>query len=151
MASIQQGDITDEETLLSALSGQNASCTWIQSLDAILILGGGVPLAPKEPPVYVQRRCDVVAEIMNALKKEGMEKSLPRVLCLSAGTAHLPQYILPNDGLREHYFIPSCFDRLEHQSSNANNMLSRIMHYSTMGINIVCSISNKPSKISSRS
>lgn len=104
MASIQKGDIIDEETLLLAVSEHNAPLyiSWLRSLDGILVLGGGVPLAPKEPPVYVQRRCDVVAELMNILKGQNEKHDkLPNVLCLSAGTAHLPQYILPNDGLRE--------------------------------------------------
>ena len=66
-------------------------------LDAILVLGGGVPLSPKDPPLYVKRRCDVVAELINALQKQS--NTIPSVLCLSAGTAHLPQYITHHNGL----------------------------------------------------
>ncbi|KAL7523092.1 hypothetical protein ACHAXR_000021, partial [Thalassiosira sp. AJA248-18] len=54
---------------------------------------GGVPLSPTEPPIYVQRRCDVVAQIMNEMHQ------LPSVICLSAGTAHVAQYITPHNGL----------------------------------------------------
>jgi hypothetical protein len=103
MAAIRPGDIIDEDSLLSALSKSNSSeyTSWLNSLDVILVLGGGVPLAPLEPPVYVQRRCDVVAELLGMLGKSDNKAALPNVLCLSAGTAHLPQYILPVDGLRE--------------------------------------------------
>jgi len=100
---IQPGDIIHEDSLLSALSQNEASIysSWLTSLDAILVLGGGVPRSPKEPPIYVQRRCDVVAKLFSAIKKEKSGKSLPNIICLSAGTAHLPQYILPSGGLRE--------------------------------------------------
>ena len=52
--------------------------------DAILILGGGVPTSLEEPPVYVQKRCDDAAAV---IQKVG---STP-ILCLSAGTAQMPQ------------------------------------------------------------
>ena len=95
----QPGEIIDEVSLLSALSKSNSPLfPWLQNLDAILILGGGVPLSPKEPPVYVQRRCDVVAELSHMLAEKGGGR--PSILCLSAGTAHLSQYILPS-GLRK--------------------------------------------------
>jgi hypothetical protein len=105
MAAIRPGDIIAEDSLLSALSKSSSSeytfTSWLNSLDVILVLGGGVPLAPLEPPVYVQRRCDVVAELLDMLGKSDNEAPLPNVLCLSAGTAHLPQYIMPVDGLRK--------------------------------------------------
>ena len=53
-----------------------------------------MPLSPTEPPLYVQRRCDVVAQIMNRSMHQH-----PSVICLSAGTAHVPQYITSHDGL----------------------------------------------------
>lgn len=72
--------------------------------DAILILGGGVPLSLEEPPAYVQRRCDDAASVVQIRKiieptrlKKRTADSLP-ILCLSAGTAHLPQ-IMSADGL----------------------------------------------------
>ena len=59
-------------------------------VDAILILGGGVPSALDEPPVYVQQRCDDAAAVI--------AKIVPTpILCLSAGTAHLPQ-LMSADG-----------------------------------------------------
>jgi uncharacterized SAM-binding protein YcdF (DUF218 family) len=73
---------------------------------AILILGGGVPQNLEEPPAYVQRRCDDAASVVQIRKiiqptsKKGKQKStasLP-ILCLSAGTAHLPQ-LMSADGL----------------------------------------------------
>ena len=54
-----------------------------------------MPLSPTDPPIYVQRRCDVVARIMT--HSEIVNRS--KVICLSAGTAPLPQYILPHTGL----------------------------------------------------
>lgn len=100
---IEPGAVIDEGSLLSAISRAKASIytLWLHSLDAILVLGGGVPVSPNEPPVYVQRRCDVVAELLNKMKEEKQARQPPKIICLSAGTAHLPQYILPQDGLRE--------------------------------------------------
>jgi hypothetical protein len=60
------------------------------NIDAILILGGGVPSALDEPPVYVQQRCDDAAAV---IAKIGPTP----ILCLSAGTAHLPQ-LMSADG-----------------------------------------------------
>ena len=88
MSSKQQplpGDIIKEDDLMQNI---DKYMNWLQSIDVILLLGGGVPISSTEPPVYVQRRCDVVAEIMNI----SMHRD-PSVICLSAGTAHVPQYI----------------------------------------------------------
>ena len=85
---MKRGDIISEHDLLASLNE-----TWLQSIDAIILLGGGVPLSPTEPPVYVQRRCDAVAEVVASLGHA------PAVVCLSAGTAHVPQFILEHNGL----------------------------------------------------
>lgn len=70
----------------------------IDSLDAVLVLGGGVPSSLEEPPVHVKRRCDVAAAIVQRHRDLSQASlSLP-ILTLSAGTAHLPQ-LLSNDGL----------------------------------------------------
>lgn len=77
-----------------------------RSLDAILVLGGGVPSTVSSPPEYVKTRCDAAAKVaLSALpqsKSGGNEESpitsIPAILCLSAGTAHLPQ-LLSSDGL----------------------------------------------------
>jgi uncharacterized SAM-binding protein YcdF (DUF218 family) len=95
----------------------------IASLDAILVLGGGAPESLESPPVYVQRRCDDAAKVVQRFQQGGFfqtpgkekilsqslaksnetrsllstQDSLP-ILCLSAGTAHLPQ-LLSKDGL----------------------------------------------------
>ena len=86
---MKRGEIITERDLLGSLNEQ----TWLQSIDAIILLGGGVPLSPTEPPVYVQRRCDAVAEVVASLGHD------PAVVCLSAGTAHVPQYITEHNGL----------------------------------------------------
>jgi uncharacterized SAM-binding protein YcdF (DUF218 family) len=79
-------------------------------LDAILILGGGRPISLDEPPVYVERRCDDAAAVAfrrRSLVRKGQsderfgpaENTLLPILCLSAGTAHLPQLLEANSGL----------------------------------------------------
>jgi uncharacterized SAM-binding protein YcdF (DUF218 family) len=76
----------------------------LAKIDAILVLGGGVPQSVQEPPAYVQRRCDDAASVVHnqntmqsTKRKKGAADSLP-ILCLSAGTAHLPQ-LMAADGL----------------------------------------------------
>eukprot|EP00978_Attheya_sp_CCMP212_P016191 scaffold42226_cov45-Attheya_sp.AAC.4 len=64
----------------------------INSFDAIFVLGGGVPSAPDKPPFYVEKRCDAAAQVYQQSQKS------PAILCLSAGTAHMPQ-LLSVDGL----------------------------------------------------
>jgi uncharacterized SAM-binding protein YcdF (DUF218 family) len=60
----------------------------ISSLDAVFVLGGGAPSSLETPPVYTQRRCDDAARVVERKPK------LP-ILCLSAGTAHVPQLLSP--------------------------------------------------------
>jgi uncharacterized SAM-binding protein YcdF (DUF218 family) len=86
----------------------------IQSFDAILVLGGGVPTSIDHPPLYVERRCDDAIQVFQRrqqlpfLTKKKQQRSNQRelvnatndlsILCLSAGTAHVPQ-LLGKDGL----------------------------------------------------
>jgi hypothetical protein len=72
----------------------------VAKLHAIVVLGGGVPLSPKEPPIYVIERCKDAAQIFHrhALLDESSHKSDLNIITLSAGTAHLPQ-LLSLDGL----------------------------------------------------
>ena len=58
-----------------------------------IVLGGGVPTSPNSPPEYVKIRCDAAAAIYQKSTKA------PSIICLSAGTAHLPQLINPSNGL----------------------------------------------------
>lgn len=91
------GTIIEEDELFSNIEDYASL-----KLDAILVLGGGVPSSPKDPPTYVKRRCDVVAKLMNVFQERNNSpsgSSIPSVICLSAGTAHLPQYITPHNGL----------------------------------------------------
>jgi uncharacterized SAM-binding protein YcdF (DUF218 family) len=77
-----------------------------RSLDAILVLGGGVPSSISTPPEYVKSRCEAAAKVaLSALQvsatndnEESFMNLMPAILCLSAGTAHLPQ-LLSSDGL----------------------------------------------------
>lgn len=82
-------------------STNNISDSLLLRLDAIVILGGGRPQAVDEPPIYVQKRCDDAAELAKRYqalqqkvdnKKSSSSFSLP-ILCLSAGTAHVPQLL----------------------------------------------------------
>lgn len=57
--------------------------------DAILILGGGVPSSLEEPPLFVQKRCDDAVTIMSR-----QDEKIP-MLCLSAGSTHVPQLMSP--------------------------------------------------------
>lgn len=92
MTKLPVGTILEEDELFSN--------TEEYAFDAILLLGGGVPNSPTDPPAYVKRRCDSVAKLMNAYQQQtNNDKNVPAVICLSAGTAHLPQYILPHNGL----------------------------------------------------
>ena len=58
-----------------------------QQFDAILVLGGGVPLAPRKQLPFVAARCQAAAAIWRAASTK------PKILCLSAGTAHCPQLL----------------------------------------------------------
>lgn len=74
----------------------------VSRLDAILVLGGGVPTSLEEPPIYVQRRCDDAATVVTQKKtllkqrrgQDSYSTDIP-ILCLSAGTAHLHQLMDP--------------------------------------------------------
>jgi uncharacterized SAM-binding protein YcdF (DUF218 family) len=96
------------------LSPEDLPTDLIHSLDAILVLGGGRPKSIDHPPVFVERRCDDAIEVVRRrLESKSSEdfgslkgrkqilrdskQNLP-ILCLSAGTAHLPQ-LLSADGL----------------------------------------------------
>lgn len=70
----------------------------LKKFDAILVLGGGRPSELDEPPVYVQRRCDDAAAVVHRFKETSKTKSALPILCLSAGTAHLPQ-LMDSSGL----------------------------------------------------
>lgn len=62
------------------------------AFDAILVLGGGPPVTERRPLPFVEGRCDASARIFQALAVP------PKILCLSAGTAHAKQ-LLREDGL----------------------------------------------------
>jgi len=65
----------------------------VDPIDAILVLGGGVPESIDEPPIYVIERCKVAANIFNALSDN--TNRAPNIVTLSAGTAHLAQLLSP--------------------------------------------------------
>jgi uncharacterized SAM-binding protein YcdF (DUF218 family) len=75
----------------------------LRSFDVVVILGGGVPISVTHPPKYVERRCDDAIQVAQRYYKEvttitSSPLSRLPLLCLSAGTAHLPQ-LLSADGL----------------------------------------------------
>jgi len=66
------------------------------SIDVIIVLGGGAPNGISSPPKWVMTRCDVAARVFEmAASSKGV---VPAILTLSAGTAHVPQF-LSSDGL----------------------------------------------------
>lgn len=72
------------------LESPEAACG--QEFDAVLVLGGGVPLKEKLPPKWVQARAEAAAKVYKCLARK------PVLLTLSAGTAHVPQ-LLDSHGL----------------------------------------------------
>ena len=70
---------------MTDLESPEAACD--KEFDAILVLGGGVPLKENLPPKWVQARASAAAKVYNCLSKK------PVILTLSAGTAHVPQLI----------------------------------------------------------
>ena len=68
------------------------------SFDAILVLGGGVPEDIRKPPIYTRERCKAASEVYHRHQSQSSSDAPPRILTLSAGTAHLPQ-ALSADGL----------------------------------------------------
>ena len=64
-----------------------------QKLDAIFVCGGGRPSKTSEPPLYVQSRCDISVLLYNHSKQMFGQENAPKILCLSAGTAHTPQLL----------------------------------------------------------
>lgn len=69
------------------------------SLDAIFVLGGGVPNSLSSPPEFVKKRCDAAVAVAKlAMEAKQDDQASPCILCLSAGTAHLPQ-LMSGDGL----------------------------------------------------
>jgi len=68
----------------------------LTQFDCVLVLGGGRPSGLEEPPVYVQRRCDDAADVVLRRKEVSKSVELLPILCLSAGTAHLPQLMATN-------------------------------------------------------
>mmetsp|Transcript_511 Transcript_511/g.825 ORF Transcript_511/g.825 Transcript_511/m.825 type:complete len:298 (-) Transcript_511:230-1123(-) len=69
----------------------------LKGLDLIIVLGGGVPLSPDNPPIYTKNRCKYAAEIYHRSRKIGSSNHA-KILAISAGTAHMPQ-LLSADGL----------------------------------------------------
>ena len=65
--------------------------------DVIIVLGGGVPEDIRTPPIYTQERCKAASEVYKSLSLPALPPP-PKILTLSAGTAHLPQ-ALSADGL----------------------------------------------------
>ena len=105
-------------------------------LDAVLVLGGGVPTSLDVPLVDVQRRCDDAAKVVNKRKvlestlRSRRGKDLP-ILCLSAGTKHLPQ-LLSADGLPI-WESTSCAAYLDVNHGINTNVYVETTSYDTIG------------------
>lgn len=66
------------------------------TFDAILVLGGGVPEDINNPPSYTKERCNLASQVY--FSSSSSSSLRPKIITLSAGTAHLPQ-ALSADGL----------------------------------------------------
>lgn len=67
-------------------------------LDALLVLGGGVPLEKNTPPKWVQKRAEAAYDVYKC------QQDKPMIVTLSAGTAHVPQ-LIGTDGLPGSYVL----------------------------------------------
>ena len=103
----------------------------LKKFDAILVLGGGRPSELDEPPVYVQRRCDDAAAVVHRYKEISKTKSFLPILCLSAGTAHLPQ-LMASSGLPI-WESTSSAAYLQKRHSLSNNVYVETTSYDTIG------------------
>lgn len=111
----------------------------LKDLDAILVLGGGVPENLETPPVYVQRRASDAAAIVHRREQlqvvgDNVNNLPPRVLsilCLSAGTAHLPQ-LMSSNGLPI-WESTSCAAYLAQHHGLVDNVFVETTSYDTIG------------------
>ena len=104
----------------------------LKRLDAILVLGGGRPTKLDEPPVYTQRRCDdAAAVVFRHHDVTGNKGPLLPILCLSAGTAHLPQ-LMSRNGLPV-WESTSSAAYLRRQHSLSGSVYGETTSYDTIG------------------
>lgn len=104
--SIVSGTVANAPNALLFTDPDEIPMDLLLQMDAVMILGGGKPTSLDQPPVYVQRRCDDAAAVVFRHKQLSLaaeasmrRKELLPVLCLSAGTAHLPQLMSEAQGL----------------------------------------------------
>lgn len=96
--------------------------------DAIVVLGGGVPLGPREQLPFVANRCDAAAAV-RAAHPEGKH---PVILCLSAGTACTAQ-LLSASGLPVYESTASAARLLDHWQVPAEAVFVETASYDTIG------------------
>lgn len=89
--------------------------------DAILVLGGGVPEDISNPPTYTKERCKLAASIYSSSIPK------PKILTLSAGTAHLPQ-ALSADGLPIWESTASAAYLINHLNVKSSDVFLRLHH-----------------------
>jgi uncharacterized SAM-binding protein YcdF (DUF218 family) len=110
----------------------------LRKFDAVIVLGGGVPDSLELPPIYVQQRADDAAKVVREYQgissktksRAIQDHSLP-ILCLSAGTAHLPQLLSP-DGLPI-WESTSCAAYLAAQHNLVDDVFVETTSYDTIG------------------
>ncbi len=93
--------------------------------DAILVLGGGVPEDISNPPSYTKERCKLAASIYSSSIPK------PKILTLSAGTAHLPQ-ALSADGLPIWESTASAAYLINHLNVKSSDVFSETTSYDTI-------------------
>ena len=125
---------------------KDLSVELIADLDAILVLGGGVPESIDSPPVYVRRRCDDASIVVQRYsqiaagagrlgsrkknKKLEGTAGLP-IVCLSAGTAHIAQ-LVGSDGLPV-WESTACAAYLSNKHKITTNVYVETTSYDTIG------------------
>jgi vancomycin permeability regulator SanA len=93
--------------------------------DAILVLGGGVPEDISNPPSYTKERCKLASSIYSSSKPK------PKILTLSAGTAHLPQ-ALSADGLPIWEATASAAYLIKHLNVKPSDVFAETTSYDTI-------------------
>lgn len=125
----------------------------VKSLDVVMVLGGGAPKSVDEPPAYVKKRCDDAAEVVKAqaeLQGGGRGKRTERttavgnddvapsdaraqlpILCLSAGTALVPQAM--SSGGLPIWEATACAGYLRRNHGLSKNVYVETTSYDTIG------------------
>ena len=96
-------------------------------MSTILILGGGPPTTPESPPTFVIPRIEKAASLYHSSSKK------PKLVCLSAGTAHLPPLMCPSPSGPPIYESTSCSSLLTTLDVPTESIYVETWSYDTIG------------------